>query len=148
MQFVNLGKSGLKVSRICLGMMSYGSTQWREWVLDEASARPFVQRATPTHLLRTDRQRLLARKEAILTQILALEFDYETGKVPAELYQTQRQAMVAEAAVVLQELDALPPASQVDVEIEAAIAQLRGQTAVTPPPATAPTAPRGSRVIW
>ncbi len=45
MQFVNLGKSGLKVSRICLGMMSYGSTQWREWVLDEAAARPFVQRA-------------------------------------------------------------------------------------------------------
>lgn len=45
MQFVNLGKSGLKVSRICLGMMSYGSPQWREWVLDEAAARPFVQRA-------------------------------------------------------------------------------------------------------
>ncbi len=45
MQIVNLGKSGLKVSRICLGMMSYGSPQWREWVLDEAAARPFVQRA-------------------------------------------------------------------------------------------------------
>src|SRR5450755_4224831 len=45
MQHVNLGRTGLKVSRICLGMMTYGSPQWRPWVLDEAAARPFVQRA-------------------------------------------------------------------------------------------------------
>lgn len=45
MQYVNLGRSGLKVSRICLGMMTYGSSQWRKWVLDEADARPFIQRA-------------------------------------------------------------------------------------------------------
>jgi 1-deoxyxylulose-5-phosphate synthase len=45
MQYVRLGKSGLKVSRICLGMMSYGSTDWREWVLPEDAARPFVKRA-------------------------------------------------------------------------------------------------------
>lgn len=45
MDFVNLGKSGLKVSRLCLGMMTYGSKSWREWVLPEAEAKPFVQRA-------------------------------------------------------------------------------------------------------
>ncbi len=45
MQYVNLGKSGVKVSRLCLGMMSYGSRQWREWVLEEEEARPFIQRA-------------------------------------------------------------------------------------------------------
>jgi aryl-alcohol dehydrogenase (NADP+) len=45
MDYTNLGKTGLKVSRICLGMMSYGSPQWRDWVLDEAASRPFVQRA-------------------------------------------------------------------------------------------------------
>jgi aryl-alcohol dehydrogenase-like predicted oxidoreductase len=45
MQCVNLGKTGLKVSRICLGMMSYGTSKWREWVLDEDDSRPFVQRA-------------------------------------------------------------------------------------------------------
>lgn len=45
MQYINLGNTGLKVSRICLGMMSYGTPTWREWVLDEAAARPFVQRA-------------------------------------------------------------------------------------------------------
>ncbi|MBI4762286.1 MAG: aldo/keto reductase [Chloroflexota bacterium] len=45
MQYVNLGKTGMKVSRLCLGMMSYGSKQWREWVLDEEDAKPFVRRA-------------------------------------------------------------------------------------------------------
>jgi len=45
MQYTNLGKSGLKVSRICLGMMSYGTSKWRDWVLDEEESRPFVQRA-------------------------------------------------------------------------------------------------------
>jgi aryl-alcohol dehydrogenase-like predicted oxidoreductase len=45
MEYVNLGKSGLKVSRLCLGMMTYGSSKWREWILDEAQALPFVKRA-------------------------------------------------------------------------------------------------------
>ncbi len=45
MQYTNLGKSGLKVSRICLGMMSYGTSKWRDWVLDEEDSRPFIQRA-------------------------------------------------------------------------------------------------------
>ncbi|HMB21876.1 MAG TPA: aldo/keto reductase [Anaerolineales bacterium] len=45
MQYVNLGKTGLKVSRLCLGMMSYGSRQWREWVLEEQDAKPFLRRA-------------------------------------------------------------------------------------------------------
>ncbi len=45
MQYVNLGKTGLKVSRLCLGMMSYGSSKWRDWVLDEDEARPFIKRS-------------------------------------------------------------------------------------------------------
>ncbi len=45
MEYVNLGRSGIKVSRICLGMMTYGSSQWRPWVLDEEESRPFIQRA-------------------------------------------------------------------------------------------------------
>ncbi|MBI2757575.1 MAG: aldo/keto reductase [Chloroflexi bacterium] len=45
MQYVNLGKTGLKVSRLCLGMMTYGSKKWREWILEEEEARPFVKRA-------------------------------------------------------------------------------------------------------
>ena len=45
MQYVNLGKTGMKVSRLCLGMMSYGSKSWREWVLTKEEAGPFVKRA-------------------------------------------------------------------------------------------------------
>jgi aryl-alcohol dehydrogenase (NADP+) len=45
MQYVNLGNTGLKVSRICLGMMSYGTSKWRDWVLNESDSRPFIQRA-------------------------------------------------------------------------------------------------------
>ena len=45
MDYVKLGKTGLKVSRLCLGMMTYGSKKWREWVLEEDEARPFVKRA-------------------------------------------------------------------------------------------------------
>ena len=45
MQYVRLGSTGLKVSRLCLGCMSFGAKQWREWVLDEEASRPFIQRA-------------------------------------------------------------------------------------------------------
>jgi 1-deoxyxylulose-5-phosphate synthase len=45
MKHTTLGKSGLTVSRICLGCMSYGSSKWRPWVLDEPEARPFYRRA-------------------------------------------------------------------------------------------------------
>jgi aryl-alcohol dehydrogenase (NADP+) len=45
MEYVNLGRAGVKVSKICLGMMTYGTPKWREWVLDEEESRPFIKRA-------------------------------------------------------------------------------------------------------
>jgi 1-deoxyxylulose-5-phosphate synthase len=45
MNYTNLGKMGLKVSRICLGCMSYGLKEEREWGLDEEQGRPFIKRA-------------------------------------------------------------------------------------------------------
>lgn len=45
MQYRRLGHTGMTVSRICLGCMSYGSPKWRPWVLDEDAARPFFRRA-------------------------------------------------------------------------------------------------------
>jgi len=45
MQYVRLGASGLKVSRIALGMMTFGTPAWRPWVREEPAARPVVQRA-------------------------------------------------------------------------------------------------------
>src|SRR5439155_19304593 len=45
MQYVSLGRSGLKVSRLCLGTMTYGDPGWRPWVLAEEASRPFIRRA-------------------------------------------------------------------------------------------------------
>ncbi len=45
MEYVNLGRTGLRVSRVCLGMMSYGRDGSREWALDEEAAEPIVRRA-------------------------------------------------------------------------------------------------------
>lgn len=45
MDYVRLGTTGLKVSRLCLGTMTYGTPSWRPWVLDEATSRPFIKRA-------------------------------------------------------------------------------------------------------
>ena len=45
MQYIRLGKTGLKVSRLCLGCMSYGSSKWRPWVQDEDGAMPFFKAA-------------------------------------------------------------------------------------------------------
>jgi len=45
MEYVNLGNTGLKVSRLCLGCMTYGSKTWREWILEDEDSRPFFKQA-------------------------------------------------------------------------------------------------------
>ena len=45
MEYVNLGRTGLRVSRVCLGMMSYGKHESRPWTLDEEAAEPILRRA-------------------------------------------------------------------------------------------------------
>ncbi len=45
MDYVNLGRTGLQVSRICLGAMTYGTPDWRPWVLNEDESRPFIKQA-------------------------------------------------------------------------------------------------------
>ena len=45
MKYTNLGRTGVTVSRICLGCMSYGDPKWRPWVLDEEASMPFFRMA-------------------------------------------------------------------------------------------------------
>ncbi len=45
MEYVRLGSTGMQVSRLCLGCMTYGSPQWRGWILDEEASRPFFKQA-------------------------------------------------------------------------------------------------------
>ncbi|KMV68547.1 aldo/keto reductase [bacteria symbiont BFo2 of Frankliniella occidentalis] len=45
MEYVRFGSTGMKVSKLCLGCMTYGSNDWREWVLNEEHSRPFIRKA-------------------------------------------------------------------------------------------------------
>jgi aryl-alcohol dehydrogenase (NADP+) len=73
MDFVNLGNTGLKVSRICLGAMTYGDKSWREWVLEEPESRPFIQKALDLGINFFDTADMysLGRSEEILGKALA-----------------------------------------------------------------------------
>ena len=45
MQYIQLGTTGLRVSRVCLGTMTYGSSNWRDWILEEEDSKPFYKKA-------------------------------------------------------------------------------------------------------
>jgi aryl-alcohol dehydrogenase (NADP+) len=45
MEYINMGSTGLKISRLALGCMTYGSKRWRPWVLDDIESQPFIRRA-------------------------------------------------------------------------------------------------------
>ncbi|MFB3915336.1 MAG: aldo/keto reductase [Terriglobales bacterium] len=72
MEYVNLGHAGVKVSRIALGMMTYGTPKWRPWVLDEAASRPFIQKALDAGINFFDTADMysLGESEAILGRAL------------------------------------------------------------------------------
>jgi aryl-alcohol dehydrogenase (NADP+) len=79
MEYLNLGKSGVKVSRICLGCMTYGSKRWREWVLEEEDSRPFIRRALELGINFFDTADMysLGRSEEILGRALS---DFGPGR--------------------------------------------------------------------
>ncbi len=88
-------------------------------------------------LLPDKRQELMVHKEALLEEIRTLDFDFETGKIPAEAHAAQRAELVTEAAETLKQLDALPketaPVPNTTLaEIEAAIARRRAAAAPRP----------------
>lgn len=64
MDYTRLGNTGLEVSRVCLGMMTYGTPGWRDWVLDEAASRPFIVRALEAGISFFDTGDECARLEA------------------------------------------------------------------------------------
>ena len=75
MNSVRLGQTGLRVSPLCLGMMTYGSKKWREWVLEEDEARPFVRRAVEAGINFYDTADIYSRGESeVITGKLLREF--------------------------------------------------------------------------
>jgi aryl-alcohol dehydrogenase-like predicted oxidoreductase len=85
MEYVNLGATGLRVSRICLGMMSYGPHESRQWALDEAAAEPIVRRAVEGGVIFFDTADVYngGQSEVI------------TGRLLAKLFGTREEYVVA-----------------------------------------------------
>lgn len=117
-------------------------------------ARPFLLANARYDRQKSQRQELLAQKEAVLARIRVLEFDYETGTILEADYQQQRQEMVAEAAGILKQLDELPsgavetaPTNGVEREIETAVAQLRRRQLRPAAPAPVKASPKTSTPV-
>jgi aryl-alcohol dehydrogenase-like predicted oxidoreductase len=83
--YVRLGATGLKVSRICLGMMSYGDPGWRDWVLDLDASAPFVQRAAEAGITFFDTADMYSDgvSEEVTGQLLARYFAHRDDYVLA-----------------------------------------------------------------
>jgi aryl-alcohol dehydrogenase (NADP+) len=98
MELVNLGRAGVKVSRLCLGCMTYGSSQWRPWVLDEEASLPFYRRAWEAGINFFDTADMYSKgaSEEVLGRalrtlaipreqvVIATKVFYPTGKSPYE----------------------------------------------------------------
>lgn len=108
-------------------------------------ARPFLLTPVRHASRRSEKEELLAEKEALLAEIRAIDFDYDTGKLPSDVYDPQRQRLVQRAAAVMQALDAYQTqpdeqapglSDDIDARIESAIARLRakGKEAAAPAP--------------
>jgi hypothetical protein len=93
-------------------------------------AQPFWAQPEREPRPRSRKQQLLMQKEAVLEEIRALDFEYDTGKLPEEDYQTQRTELMALATTTLKSLDELgteAPVDDVAAQIEAAINRVRTQ---------------------
>jgi len=73
MEYTTLGDTGMEVSRICLGCMSFGSSDWREWVLDRDEALPIIERAIDLGINFFDTANMYSRGESerVLGEALA-----------------------------------------------------------------------------
>ena len=105
-------------------------------------AQPFLATEKREPRPRSRKQQLLMQKEAVLDEIRALDFDYDTGKLPEDDYQAQRDELMVVASETLKALDELgteAPEDDVAAQIEAAINRVRAQRQA-PEQASAPVA--------
>ncbi|MFB6079521.1 MAG: aldo/keto reductase [Haloferacaceae archaeon] len=82
MEYTTLGSTGMEVSRLCLGCMSFGSSDWREWVLDEAESREIIERAIDLGITFFDTANMYSRGESerVLGDVLS-EYDRDSKVV-------------------------------------------------------------------
>jgi aryl-alcohol dehydrogenase-like predicted oxidoreductase len=87
MEYTTLGSTGMSVSRICLGCMSFGSSDWREWVLDEAESRKIIERAIDLGINFFDTANMysLGESERVLGNVLA-DYDRDAQVVASKVF--------------------------------------------------------------
>jgi len=87
MEYTTLGSTGMTVSRICLGCMSFGSSDWREWVLDEPESREIIERAIDLGINFFDTANMysLGESERVLGNVLA-DYDRDEQVVATKVY--------------------------------------------------------------
>jgi aryl-alcohol dehydrogenase-like predicted oxidoreductase len=87
MEYTTLGSTGTKVSRICLGCMSFGSSDWRDWVLGEDESREIIERAIDLGINFFDTANVYSQGESerILGNALA-EYDRDEQVVATKVY--------------------------------------------------------------
>jgi aryl-alcohol dehydrogenase-like predicted oxidoreductase len=87
MEYTTLGSTGMTVSRICLGCMSFGSSDWREWVLEEEASREVIERAIDLGVNFFDTANVYSRGESerVLGNVLA-DYDRDSQVVATKVY--------------------------------------------------------------
>lgn len=110
MEYTTLGKTGMTVSRICLGCMSFGSSDWREWVLDEEAGIELVERAIDLGINFFDTANMysLGESERILGKALAgrREEQVIATKVFHQMDETDPNSSGLSRKTIEQQLDA------------------------------------------
>jgi aryl-alcohol dehydrogenase-like predicted oxidoreductase len=87
MEYTTLGSTGMTVSRVCLGCMSFGSTDWREWMLEEEASREILERAIDlgVNFFDTANMYSVGESERILGEVLA-DYDRDAQVVATKVY--------------------------------------------------------------
>ena len=86
MEYTTLGRTGTEVSRICLGCMSFGTPEWRDWVLDEEESLPIIERAIDLGINFFDSANMYSRGESERVLGRALEGRREESVVATKCY--------------------------------------------------------------
>jgi aryl-alcohol dehydrogenase-like predicted oxidoreductase len=86
MEYTTLGDTGMDVSRICLGCMSFGTSDWRDWVLDEEEGKRLVDRALDLGINFFDTANMYSRGESERVLGEALEGHRDEAVVATKLY--------------------------------------------------------------
>jgi aryl-alcohol dehydrogenase-like predicted oxidoreductase len=86
MEYTTLGRTGMEVSRLCLGCMSFGTPEWRDWVLDEDESLPIIERAIDLGINFFDTANMYSRGESERVLGTALEGRREESVVATKVY--------------------------------------------------------------